>query len=232
MLEPGFMTCPPDRRKAGTIADPPRRLAGRIALLVFGLVVAGCAGTSPVLQQWRLPNAVPGVAASLATPAATATVSAPTAVPAVWQLMSPLQLPDYLDRDALLVPRGQAGLQPLPGHRWAEPLRESVPRLLQQDLGVLRGESAVWRAPLPAGVRVERQLRVELRVFEATADRSAVTLQARWSLADPAGGTAPQVLSTGLSVPVAGRDADALVAAHRVALWQLAERIAAGAGSR
>jgi hypothetical protein len=125
------------------------------------------------------------------------------------------------------VPRGQAGLQALDGHRWAEPLRDAVPRLLRQDLAALLGEARVWTAPLPAGVAPTRQLRVELLALQATADRGAVSLQARWSLADPAGAAPPWVEAAQFEVPSAGPEPDALVAAHRLALWRLAERIAA-----
>jgi uncharacterized lipoprotein YmbA len=35
--------------------------------------------------------------------------------------MLPVRVPDYLNRDAVLLPQGQSGLQALAGHRWAEP---------------------------------------------------------------------------------------------------------------
>jgi uncharacterized lipoprotein YmbA len=230
MPEPGFI---PPSIPAGHRLRGHSRGRAPLALAVLAVLLIGCAGTSPALQSVRLPSAVPGLAAGAGTAVvAQAAPASPSASPALnWQLMSPVQLPDYLDRDALLVPRGQAGLQPLPGYRWAEPLRESVSRLLRLDLGALRGDASVWRAPLPAGLRIERQLRVELLSFESNTDRSAVTLQARWSLADPVGGVAPQVQSARLTVPVAGSDIDALAAAHRLALWRLAERIAGAAAA-
>ena len=123
-----------------------RRTVVRIAMLCLAAALGACA--SPPAPQWvRLPAATP-----LPTPEADA-----AKIPAsthTWQLMLPVRLPDYLDRDALLVPQGGAGLQALPGYRWAEPLRESVPRLLRQDLAVLLGESQVWTAPLPPGLVV------------------------------------------------------------------------------
>jgi uncharacterized protein len=158
-------------------------------------------------------------------------VEAPVAAASslTWQLMLPLRLPEYLDRDALLVPQGQAGLAPVPGHRWAEPLRESVPRLLRADLATLLGESRVWSSPLPTGLTVQRQLRIELLALESNAERTAVNLSARWSVVDVTGATPPRAASATLTVPVrvgeAGSEVDSLVAAHRLALWRLAERI-------
>jgi uncharacterized protein len=158
---------------------------------------------------------------------------------AIWQLASPVRVPDYLDRDAILVPQGQAGLQALPGQRWAEPLRESVPRLLRADLGQLLGDNKVWTSPLPPGLVVNKLLRVELLALEANAARNAVVLRARWSItavfsnADAATrADVPQVQTATLTVPSASSDVDSLVAAHRLALWRLAERIAgASAGT-
>jgi len=102
-----------------------------------------------------------------------------------------VQIPEYLDRSSIVVPTGSAGLSPLAGHRWAEPLKDAIPRILRQDLSALLGAQHVWAAPVPPGVVITRQLRLELLRFEASADRRQVRLQARWSLADPAGKSPP-----------------------------------------
>ena len=171
--------------------------------------------SSPPVLLYQL-RAAPPVATAPPTPSALQ-----------WQLLLPVSVPEYLDRDALLLPQGQSGLLPLTGHRWAEPLRDSVPRVLRQDLAALLGESRVWAAPVPAGVVITRRLRVEVLALEASADRSSVLLRARWSLLDPTGAAPARADSVVLSAPSAGTDADSLVAAHRLALWRLAERIAA-----
>ncbi|GCL63303.1 PqiC family protein [Pseudaquabacterium pictum] len=193
-----------------------RAVAVGLPALLVALLAAGCAGPLPPVQWLRLPAEPAGAAAAVARPAAG---------PA-WQLMAPVPLPGHLDRDALLVPQGQAGLQPLGGARWAEPLRDAVPRLLRQDLGRLLG-APPWTAPLPPGVRPARQLRLEISVLDVGADGRSVRLQARWSLADPSGTTAPQLGEAAFITNASGADADALAVAHRQALWQLAQRIAA-----
>ena len=188
-------------------------------MVAAGVGLAGCASRSPAVQLHRLPSEPPAAAAA-ERPGAAAT--------GVWQLMQPVTLPQYLDRDALLVPQGTTGLQPLATERWAEPLRDAVPRLLLSDLSRLRGSAPTVAAPVPAGLPVTRQLRVELQAFEATPDRHGVTLQARWSLADPSGAAPPALHPFTVTVPSTATDADALVLAHRLALWRLAERIVAG----
>jgi uncharacterized protein len=186
-----------------------------LATGVLASVVVACAGTSAPIQLYHLRAAPPAPVLASASPST-----------AIWQLATPVRVPDYLDRDAVLLPQGQAGLQALPGQRWAEPLRESVPRLLRTDLAALVGEARMWSAPVPAGVVVNRLLRVELLALESNAERSAVLLRARWSITDPSGRVAPEVQTLNLSVPSAGTDVDSLVAGHRLALWRLAERIA------
>ena len=93
---------------------------------------------------------------------------------------------------------------------------------------MLLGEGRVWTSPLPPGLVVQRQLRVEVLAFEAAADRASVSLRARWSVADSVGTGAPQAEVATLVAPATGTDADNLAAAHRLALWRLAERIVAG----
>jgi uncharacterized protein len=176
------------------------------------LALLACAAPPPPAQLYRLRSDAPVVQ-----------VPVPAWSGRPWQLVLPVALPDYLERDAIVVPQGQAGLRALPGQRWAEPLAEAVPRVLRSDLNLRLGEGAVWAGPLPTGQAASGQLRVELTAFEATADRGAVRLTARWSLV----GTSLSGGRSEISVPVSGADVDALVATHREALWQLSGELAA-----
>lgn len=98
--------------------------------------------------------------------------------------------------------------------------------MLRQDLATLLGEARVWAAPVPPGVTVTRQLRVEVLALQTVADGSAVVLQARWRVSDPSGRTGPLVQTVRISAPATGPTPDAWVAAHRLALWRLAEQVA------
>lgn len=200
-----------------------RRLAGAAVLLAPALTVmpalmlGGCVTRTPQPPPtlYRLP---------IASPVNVGPINVPSGW--VWQIVGTPRVPEYLDRDALLMPHGDAGLRPLPGHRWAEPLQEAVPRVLRQDLAALLGADRVWSGPVPPGISVTRQLRLELQALEATPDRRAVHLRARWTLVDPTGKTSPAADQADLKVTSAGTDPDHLVSAHRLALWRLAERIA------
>ena len=234
----------------------------RPLLLAALAVLSACASPAPPLHLHSLtslaaPQGGPpdSPSAAPALPALPTTAPAAAATP-VWQLLA-VQLPAYLDRDTLLVPAPSGGLQALANERWAEPLRDALPRLLRDDLASLRGAASVWAAPLPVGLQVQRQLRVEVLALDVLPGWQAVRLRARWWLADvapPTATTAVTNLSTNaatnaasttnittatmrsdapllgeadLQAGVAGSSAAALVAAHRAVLWQLAGRIAA-----
>lgn len=213
----------PSRSTLTTLTTPVKRrarsaLAGAPVWAVLAALLAGCASPLPPVTWLRLPAEAPGGEVAPAAPISRE----------VWQLMAPVVLPGHLDRETLLVGSGGASLQPLAGVRWAEPLRDAVPRLLRQDLTRAWG-APVWAAPLPPGVRPTRQLRVEFSALDVTADGRGVQLQARWSMADASGATPPQVGEAAFVTAASGPDADALAAAHRRALQQLAQRIVAAA---
>ena len=179
-------------------------------------VVSAC-GSSPPVQLYRLHTAPP-------QPVAAAAAGGPTL-----QLMLPVRVPDYLDREAILLPQPGSGVLALSGHRWAESLRDAIPRVLRADLAALLGEGSVWTTPLPPGLDAERQLRVELLALEADADGRGVRLQARWIWTDARGRSVPRAELAQLQVPATGGSSSigAVVDAHRLALWQLAVHIAA-----
>jgi uncharacterized lipoprotein YmbA len=148
-----------------------------------------------------------------------------------WVLSPQLALPELLDRDELLVAEGSAGLRPWPEARWAEPLRDALPRVLAEDLARLRQPY-----PVALGVASDggpESLRLVVQVDEWLA-RSAgaalqLTLRAHWRWAPlhaPANTALPAAGRAVLTVDCAAQ-ADALAAAHRYSAMLLAARIVA-----
>lgn len=157
----------------------------------------------------------------------------PEAVPAprpgdgsVWELSGRLPLPGTLERDTLVVASGAAGVLPLVGHRWVVPLRDSIPARLAADLALLRGEGLVWLSPAPAGVVVARRLRVAIDTLVADEARQTLRLRARWWFTSDPPAMPPTTGLADIDIALPDRSADALAAAHRLALWRLAQRIA------
>jgi len=190
-----------------------------LLLAAGALAVAGCSSgpqaPPPQYYQLRLqaPEALPP--------------AQPGAQGDIWQLVAPVKLPEYLERDVLWLPVGESGMQPLPNHRWAEPLDEAVPRILLHDLAQLHGADRVVSGTLPAGLPVARQLRLQILDFSVAADRSAVRIVARCTVSAPAGRQPLRVVDLDVSAAAAGAEPDALVAAHRMALWRLAQQLVA-----
>jgi uncharacterized protein len=176
------------------------------------LQACGTAAPAPKLYQLRAAPPLPVV---------------PVKTVHVVQLVGGVPMPELLDNSNLLLLQGQAGVQALASHRWAEPLRDAVPRVLRQDLAALLGQAQVWAAPVPPGVIITRQLRVEVLALQPRADGGTAQLQVRYSIADPIGVTPIKVSSLTIEVPTASLEPDALVDAYRQALWRLAEAVAA-----
>lgn len=149
-----------------------------------------------------------------------------------WVVSPQVALPELLDRDEILVAEGGAGLRPWPEARWAEPLRDALPRVLADDLARLRQPYPVTLAT-PANRDVESlRLMVQVDEWLARADGAGLTLRlrARWhwaALKAPPGTALPASGSADLSLPCAA-EADALATAYRRSALQLAARIVAG----
>ena len=124
-----------------------KRRATLAGLCLAPWVLAGCASRNSEPTRWYELRADPPGAEVAPQPGDGST----------WEMAGTVRLPGVLDRDTLVVASGAATLLPMAGHRWAEPLRDSIPRLLVSDLALLRGEGLVWRAPVPSGAQSARR---------------------------------------------------------------------------
>lgn len=190
-------------------------------LALVAALLAGCAGSPappppPLLDLGAMVDRgpVPSAAASADT--------------GVWQLVHPLRVPAAAERELVLVADGQGQLRPWQGRRWSEPPRDSLQRLLLADLARLRGAPRIWGGSLPAGVRADRQLRVDVLAWDAVEPEGEVRLTARWSLTSPVGDAPPQVQQRSFRSTWRPTSADALLHAQRDVVAQLAQAIAGG----
>jgi uncharacterized lipoprotein YmbA len=148
-----------------------------------------------------------------------------------WVLSPSIALPELLDREEILVAEGSAGLRPWPEARWAEPLREALPRVLAEDLWRLRQPYPVTLGAAPADGVESLRLVVQVDEWLARPDGAALVLKlrARWRWAPlhaPAGTVLPAAGSAELTLPCANQ-ADALADAYRRSVTALAARIVA-----
>ncbi|MBI5720199.1 MAG: membrane integrity-associated transporter subunit PqiC [Burkholderiales bacterium] len=230
------------RRVLGVWLSGIAALSGATVLTTLGACAAAPVPATVWLRLSAEEASMP-TSPTAAAPAATLGAAGPAspssdAAREVWQLMLPVVLPGHLERDALFVPQGDGGasgawVRPLAGARWIEPLRDSVPRVLREDLMRRMDGQVLWWAPLPPGLAPTRQLRVEFAAFEIGADGRTLATHARWSIADARGARAPEVHEARIQTPAAvAGDPGAWALAHRQALSTLAARIAATMGVR
>jgi len=223
-------------RRSWTLAA----LGASLPFLAGGLTA--CASSAPPLRWYRLPTerpegeeappplspSAPTSAPASASPSGPRSTRPPAAGARVWELASTLPMPELLERDTLLVEEGTAGIRLLHGHRWAEPLRDALPRLLRHDLGLwLPG---LWPTPAPPNLVVAGRVQVELLALQGSLPRRQVVAAARWVVTPGAGAgadAAPRAQQAQEVVPWTDGAAESLVIAQRVAMWRLARRIAA-----
>jgi uncharacterized protein len=196
-----------------------RRTFAKVSWACSAGTLAACSSTSAPLRWYRLPSEPP---AGESAPRATASAASGAAV---WELAPALPMPELLGRDTLLIEEGEAGIRLLHGHRWAEPLRDALPRLLRDDLA--RFVPGLWTGPAAPNVALAGRVQVELLALQGSLPRRQVALSARW-VVTPAGASKapPRSHRADEAVPWAQASPESLVVAQRVAMWRLAQRIA------
>jgi hypothetical protein len=143
-------------------------------------------------------------------------------VPAV--AVGPVTLPEVVDRPQLVVRVSANRVEILESHRWAEPLKSEIPRLIAENLGRLLGSSRVSSYLQHAGVDADYRVLVDIQRFESSPGE-AVTVEAVWSLRRAAGG-APKTGRSLVREPVNAVGYDPLVAAYGRALLAVSRDLA------
>lgn len=187
-----------------------RTLAVWMATVCLAFAAAACS-RSPRVTFYTLE---PGARAE--------TVAAATAVPAV--SVGPITLPEIVDRPQLVVRVAANRVEILETHRWAEPLKSEIPRLIAENLRHLLGSSRVSSHLQHVGAEADLRVLVDIQRFESSPGE-AVTVEAVWSLRRATGGGQ----KTGRSLvrePVDAVGYDPMVAAYSRALHAVSRDLA------
>jgi hypothetical protein len=191
-----------------------KRLLIGFVLLTTGLAtLAGC-GRSPQTTFYTL------------TPLVSEATTLRPAVPSI--AIAAVTLPDLVDRPQLVVQNAGTKVAILETHRWAEPLKTAIPRLLAENLSRLIGSDRVAAYPQHAANGADYRLFVDIQRFEVVGN--TVVVDALWSMR-PAGGGKAVTRRSRLTEPVERDDYDALAAAYSRALGSLAREIARAVSS-
>lgn len=180
----------------------------RIGILIaLACMVAACA-SSPTPRYYTL--------------APVAADNAPKATASYRVAVGPVTLPELVDRPHLVLRSGANQVIIAEHHRWAEPLRHELPRViaanLARELGAWVGDA---RESTSQGA--DYRVAIDVRRFDSTLGES-VTIEALWVIRGNSGATPYRGHSL---VREPARDGyDGLVAAHDRALAAMSREIA------
>ena len=135
-----------------------------------------------------------------------------------------MTLPEVVDRPQLVVRIGANEVAILEQHRWAEPLKSEIPRLIARTLSQLLGASRVSAYPESTGQEAGLRVAVDILRFEAVPGIDA-SVEAVWSVRRLPGGK-PTMGRSVVREPIAGEGYDAVVAAYARVLAMLSHDIA------
>jgi uncharacterized protein len=178
--------------------------------LAITLLLAACATSSPPTHFYTL---------SAENPAADVK-SEPNALKvSVWQVT----LPDVVDRNQMVVRLDPNRVEIADFHRWAEPLRRAIPRVLAENLARQLGSGYIVFAGQPAALTPEVRIALDLQKFDALMGEG-VAVEALWTVRAPKG----EVRTGQASVAerAAAGDHAAIAAAYSRALTRLAREVA------
>ncbi|MFA7405386.1 MAG: PqiC family protein [Pelobacteraceae bacterium] len=179
-------------------------------IMLLAITIGGCS-RSPRVSFYTLEPA-----------AQVEDVAAISVVPEI--AVGPVTLPEVVDRPQFVVRVAANRVDILETHRWAEPLKSEIPRLIAESLGRLLGSNSVSSYLQHSGSNPEYRVFVDIQRFESMPGQ-AVTVEAVWSLRRAGGG----VLKTGHSLvrePVSAEGYDPLVAAYGRALLAVSRDLA------
>jgi uncharacterized protein len=139
--------------------------------------------------------------------------------------VGPVTVPKYLDRPQIVTRSGRNRLTLGEFDRWAEPLPDNIARVLGENLARLVPTDHILLQTWPRPADLDYQVRVEALQFDGGLGGES-TLLALWSLLDE-GERLLLTQRASLTVPVAGRDYEAMVQALNQMLEALSRDIAA-----
>jgi uncharacterized lipoprotein YmbA len=202
-------------KEVGEMTNSPFPLTLGIGLLICLLFIGACSSSAPA-RHYVLS---PGVQAEK--------IPREESCPSIG--VGPVNLPEYVNRQSIVTRTAPNELGLSYFDLWAEPLADSVPRMIAENLSRLLCVREIvlfpWKpSRLP-------QYRVELEVLQMDGTLGgALSLEAWWSVTYGGDKKARITRKAAYSEPVSGRDYDALVQAHSRALAAVSRDIAAVLG--
>lgn len=183
-------------------------------VLTCALILGGCAATKP--SRFYLLTPLPQLGKGILT----ATAAQGLAIG-----IGPIELPSYLNRPQIVTRASQNELQLAEFNQWAEPLKETVTRVLAENLSVLLSTDDVAVFPWKQAIKVDYQATVEVTEFDLKAN-GEISLVARWRIFTDNGRTVLMTKRSSFSQNSTNQDFREMVSAMSRNLADLSEEIA------
>lgn len=143
-------------------------------LLLAAVVLAACVGMpAPKEQYFTLSSPNPGVA----PPASDS--------PSIY--VGPVTVPEAVDRPSMVLRTSPNQVDVSDDYRWAEPLRNAIPRVIGDVLSRELGTSRVLTNRSASATAVDIRVAIEIQRFDSSLTDGA-TIDAVWSVKDVANG--------------------------------------------
>jgi uncharacterized lipoprotein YmbA len=180
--------------------------------LLLLLLVAAC-GTAPKENFYTLSSPAPVEAAA---PAALAIV------------VGPVTVPESVDRNPMVIRTGPNTVEVDDLHRWAEPLKAAIPRVVAANLARELG-ARVTTGRQATGAAADYRVAIDVSRFESSLAEGAM-IEAAWVVSGKSG--APASGRSVLREAASPGDHAGIAGAHSRALERLAKEIAAAISPR
>jgi uncharacterized lipoprotein YmbA len=181
-----------------------------LPLALLALALAGCA-SSPEERFYTL-------AATASAPARVGTAAAGYSV-----AVGPVTIPAIVDRPQMVLRTGANRVLLAEQSRWAEPLKDSIPRAIAGNLAQLLDDGQVSAYHQGLSSEADYQVEIDVQRFES-AQGDAATIDVLWAVR--AEGRTRKAGRSLVREPAGGTSIDALVAAHGRALLAVSRDIA------
>ena len=194
-------------------------VAGQCILLLAVLIISGCSllssGPQPKTRFYMLSSLASS--AKAVQPLAT--------LPQVAIGIGPIRLPEYLDRRNIIVRNSRNEFELAEDFQWAEPMGDTVSRVIADNLSVLLGTYRITQFPWRSSMPVDYQLTIQVAQFDGIPGEQAV-LRAHWQVFT---GDGRKLLDSGYSVfgeKAEDKSIDALVTALSRAIESFSREVA------
>ncbi len=190
----------------------------RIAVMVLAMAGAGCINT-PLPDYYVL---TPEAAAE---PVSRGSRSDADRLARLAIGVGPITIPETINRPNIVTPRDSNQLNVAEYHRWSEPLRENISRVVITNIAGRLGLNKLYAYPW-LGNQIDYQVRIDVLQMIGSVN-SDVYLQIRWQVLT--GEKRARLIDTRITeyrVPVAEENYSAMVAAYSVAVAAFSDDIA------